>query len=147
MKPFREAAVLIPLFRGDEDDLRLVIVRRGEGGVHGGQLAFPGGKCEPEDASPMATALREAHEEIGLDPERVSVVAHLPFIETHTTGFRIFPFLARVVPPPAWQRQEAEIAEVIEARIEDLARPEAHQSEVVSFPTWPRPKQIGRAHV
>ena len=57
----------MPVYRADDGELRLVIVRRGDQGPHGGQLAFPGGKCEPGDGDALATALRETREEIGID--------------------------------------------------------------------------------
>lgn len=137
-----ESAVLVPVFRRHDRELRVMIVRRGEQGLHGGQLGFPGGKCEPDDSSPLATALREAWEETGLDAARVTVLAELPVIDTLTTGFLIHPFLGRIEPPRSWHRQAGEIAEVLELGVRDLARPEARGGEVVNFPTWPRPKRI-----
>ena len=63
-----ESAVLAPVYSRSAGSLRLVFIRRGPRGIHGGQIAFPGGRREPGDADLLATALREAHEEIGLDP-------------------------------------------------------------------------------
>ena len=138
----QQAAVLVPVFRDAEGDLRLVLVRRGEGGLHGGQLAFPGGKPDPRDASLLATALREAHEEVGLEPSSVEVLATLGAIETRVSGFRVTPFLARIVPPPRWRPAEHEIAEVLEIRAADLARPEAHGESLERFPDLPEPVRI-----
>lgn len=140
--PRRDAAVLVPIYRDAVGELRLVLVRRSEGGLHGGQLAFPGGKREPGDRSAFDTALREAAEETGLDPRRVEVLAELPVLETRTTNFRIAPFLARVIPPERWRPPPAEVAEVIEVRLADLVRPEAHGESVERFPTWPGPRTI-----
>jgi 8-oxo-dGTP pyrophosphatase MutT (NUDIX family) len=140
--PLTEAAVLVPAFRGQDGDLRLVLVRRGEHGLHGGQLAFPGGRCEPEDASPLDTALREAREEVGLAGDQVTILARLPAVETLTNGFRIIPFLARIEPPRAWHCQTGEIAEVIEAKVRELTRPEARGADVVRLPDWPEPLAI-----
>jgi 8-oxo-dGTP pyrophosphatase MutT (NUDIX family) len=137
-----DAAVLAPVFRDGQGDLRLVLVRRTEGGLHGGQLALPGGRRDPDDVSPLETALREADEEIGLPSEAVHVLATLPVIETRTTGYRIAPFLGRIVRPPAWRLAEAEIAEVIEARVADLARPEARGEGLEHFKGWPDPIPI-----
>src|SRR3954466_720202 len=95
-RPLRDAGVLVPLYRDPAGDVRLIMIRRTEGGLHGGQLAFPGGVRDPGDASLRDTALREAEEEIGLDPDRVEVLAELPVMETRITGYRITPFLARV---------------------------------------------------
>ncbi|MDH4177689.1 MAG: NUDIX domain-containing protein, partial [Thermoleophilia bacterium] len=70
------AAVLVPVFRDEEGELRLLLVARvDDGGLHGGQLGLPGGRPEPGDADLRATALREAEEEIGLEPESVTVLA------------------------------------------------------------------------
>jgi 8-oxo-dGTP pyrophosphatase MutT (NUDIX family) len=123
--------------------VRLVLVRRGPRGVHGGQLALPGGRREPEDPDLLATALREAEEEIGLEGATVEMLAALPIVETATTGFRIAPFLGRLPgPPPAWRRQESEIAEVLEVPIDDLAHPETHREEPMQLAGWPEPRLI-----
>jgi 8-oxo-dGTP pyrophosphatase MutT (NUDIX family) len=138
----REAAVLVPVYRDRGGELVVVLVRRGEGGFHGGQLALPGGQRDPGDADLATTALRETEEEIGLAGDRVELLAALPVVETQTTGFRIAPFLARLSAPPPWRRQEREIAEVVELRVTDLARPEARTEEVRDFPTWPAPRSV-----
>ena len=69
----RDSAVLVPVFRDAAGELQLVMVRRTAFGVHGGQLAFPGGKPEPTDTDLQATALREAFEEVHLPPAQVQV--------------------------------------------------------------------------
>jgi 8-oxo-dGTP pyrophosphatase MutT (NUDIX family) len=135
----QEAAVLVPLFRDTAGELCLVLIRRGEGGLHGGQIAFPGGKPDPGDVSLLATAIREAHEEVGLDPSAVEVLAPLDVIETRASGFRITPFLARIVRPPRWRPAEHEVAEVLEVRVSDLARPEAHGESYEPIPGAPEP--------
>ncbi len=152
-----DAAVLVPVFRRRAEgapaedrraggapgrgDLRLIVIRRAEGGIHGGQLAFPGGKRDPEDASLRATALRESYEEIGLDGE-VEILDRLPAIGTLTSGFRVTPFLARIEEPAAWRLDEREVAEVLDVRLADLERPRSHGEEMKSFPTWKLPRLI-----
>ena len=142
-----ESAVLVPLFRGADGGLRLILVRRGERGVHGGQLAFPGGRRELADPTALDTALREAEEEIGLPRESVEVLATLPAFTTRSTGFRIEPFLARVVPPSRWRPAQGEIAEVIEVPLADLARPEARGEALEQLPGWRQPIAIRFFHV
>lgn len=137
-----EAAVLVPVYRDDAGDLRIVLIRRSEGGVHGGQIAFPGGRTDPTDAGPLETALREAEEEIGLSRDRVHVMETLPVFETMSTGFRVAPFLARIRPPAAWTPDPREVAEVIEARVEDLAAAEARGEVEMTFSGVPEPRRI-----
>lgn len=117
-------------------------MRRTEGGIHGGQIALPGGKQDARDASPRETALREAREEIGLEPAAATVLAELETIETRVTGFRIHPFLARVTPPPRWRPAHREVAEVLEPTLRELADPANRGSAVEQFPGWPAPARI-----
>lgn len=133
--------MLVPVYRSSAGELHVVLVRRSDAGVHGGQLAFPGGKRDNNDRSMLETALREAREEIGLDQESIDVIAHLPAADTFTTGFRVFPFLARVT-PGQWRPCAREIAEIIEVRLRDLTVPAAHGTAIEQFPTWPEPREI-----
>lgn len=138
----QEAAVLVPVFRDGAGGLRVVLVRRTNGGVHGGQIAFPGGKRDKGDSSLTDTALREAHEEIGLDPSNVAVLDALPVVDTITTGFRIHPFLGRVSPPPVWRPAPREVAQIMEMTVEGFLDPSVHGEELWSFPEWPEPRRV-----
>ncbi|UCH83787.1 MAG: CoA pyrophosphatase [Candidatus Latescibacterota bacterium] len=142
--PILDAAVLVPIYRedGHESPLKIVLVRRTEGGTHGGQIAFPGGKCAPEDNSTLDTALRETHEEIGLTPDAVEILGELPAVDTVTTGFLIHPYLGRIKPPAEWRIEPREIAEVLVVNADDLTLPEAHGREMRTFPEWPHPVEI-----
>jgi 8-oxo-dGTP pyrophosphatase MutT (NUDIX family) len=138
-----DSAVLAPVYRDPAGALRLVLIRRGPHGIHGGQLAFPGGRREASDATLLDTALREAEEEIGLPGSQVQVLASLPVIETVATGFRVAPFLGRLAgAPPTWRRQETEIDEILEVRVDDLLLPETHGVEEWQLPGWPGPREI-----
>ena len=137
-----ESAVLAPLYRDPRGDLRLVFIRRGPGGRHGGQIAFPGGRREAEDATLLATALREAEEEVGLNPAQVQILTQLPTIDTVATGFRVAAFLGKLNgAPPTWRRQETEIDEILEVRLDDLGS-EAHAVEQWQLPGWPEAREI-----
>lgn len=136
------SAVLVPLHRDGAGVLRLVLIRRAEGGIHGGQIALPGGKCEAGDATAFETALREAEEEIGLPRASVERLADLPVVETRSTGMRIEPFLARIVRPAAWRPDPREVDEVLEPPVTDLLRREAYGEAFESFPGWPEPARI-----
>jgi 8-oxo-dGTP pyrophosphatase MutT (NUDIX family) len=137
----QDSAVLVPVFRRD-DRLMMLIVLRTDFGVHGGQLAFPGGKPHDADSTMLDTALREAREEVGIEESTVDVLEELPVIDTHSTGYRIFPFLGRVQPSDPWWFDTREVAEVIEVAAEDLARPEAYGESDETFPQYPDPIRI-----
>ena len=132
----RNAAVLIPLYRHADGHLRLIIIRRAEGGTHGGQLAFPGGAEEDGDKDMAATAVRETYEEIGLPPDNVTILDKFPPFVTFNNRYRVHPYLARIIPIQPWQPQTSEVAEVIEISLDYLAQPEAHTEEDWEFEQW-----------
>jgi 8-oxo-dGTP pyrophosphatase MutT (NUDIX family) len=137
-----DAAVLIPVYRSQDGELHIIMILRNPGGVHGGQIAFPGGKHDPEDETMLDTALREVREEIGLIVERNDVLAELPMEQTRTTGYRVFPFLARIAVPDRWQIAEREIAEIVDVKLTDLTRRDAHDKMIGRFPTWEKAQQV-----
>jgi 8-oxo-dGTP pyrophosphatase MutT (NUDIX family) len=115
-----DAAVLAPVFRDRDDVLRTLLVVRSDHGRHGNQLGFPGGKPEPGDADLLATALREAEEEVGLHPDTVEVLAVLEPIETVATGFRVHGFLGRIPSDTAWRLDATEVAGILTPPVETL---------------------------
>lgn len=132
------SAVLVPVYRDRAGELHVVLVVRGEHGRHGGQIAFPGGIRSPGDADLRETALREAEEEIGLERGAVEMLATLPEVNT-STGYLVTPFLGRLIAePPAWRRQEREIAEVLSVAVADLARADLRGEETWELPGGPR---------
>jgi 8-oxo-dGTP pyrophosphatase MutT (NUDIX family) len=121
----RPAAVLAPIvLRGDRAFL-LLTRRAANLRDHSGQIAFPGGKIEAGE-SPLAAALREAEEEIGLSPEKVEVLGCLDPYQTGT-GFRVFPVLGMVRPPLDLTPDSTEVDDVFEAPLEFLMNPANHQ--------------------
>ncbi len=115
-----EAAVLVPLFvRGDE--LHVVLTRRRDDmRRHAGEVSFPGGRRDDADADLLATALREAHEEIGIPPAAVELVGALQPTPTIATDYAIYPFVGLVEPGFAWEPSEWEVAEVLELSVAEL---------------------------
>jgi len=93
---------------------------------HAGQISFPGGKIEAEDASPAATALREAEEEIGLNPRLVAPIGYLDLYMS-TLGFRIVPVLARVQGDFRLRLNRAEVDDAFEVPLAFLMAPQNHQ--------------------
>ena len=106
-----DAAVLLPLFGWPEEPGLIFTERRADLRRHAGEISFPGGRRDDTDADLAATALREAQEEIGLDPARVELGDALPTTGTFVTGYRIHPFVGRI-PHPAELDLEPNPAEV-----------------------------------
>jgi 8-oxo-dGTP pyrophosphatase MutT (NUDIX family) len=97
--PPTDAAVLLPLYGcGDEPGL-IFTERRADLRRHAGEISFPGGRRDDGDRDLAATALREAQEEIGLDPSAVEISEALPATTTFVTGYLIHPFVGRIPPP------------------------------------------------
>ncbi len=126
----RASAVLLPLFESDRDT-RVVLIKRPETmSSHRGEIAFPGGKFdEGVDADLRATALREAHEEIGLTPDDVEIVSRLDSIGTVATRFTITPFVGFLRGRPALTRNVDEVVRILEVRLSDLLDPDAYRCE------------------
>lgn len=137
-----EASVLVPVYRTSEGDCKVVLVRRSENGIHGGEIAFPGGKRKTSDRTLLDTALREVREEIGLTSEFIDIVEALPPVDTISTRFRIYPFLARIVPSQPWVPDRNEIADILEVSVKSLADPGVHGEETRVFPGFPGPLHI-----
>jgi 8-oxo-dGTP pyrophosphatase MutT (NUDIX family) len=119
----RDAGVLLLLypFKGD---LHFVLTRRTDRlGNHSGQISFPGGRREPGDVDLVATALREAQEELGIDPAGVEILSTLSELYVPPSNFVIHPVVAYAQARPAFMPQADEVAEVIEAPLAQLLDP------------------------
>ncbi|MDE1974837.1 MAG: CoA pyrophosphatase [Hyphomicrobiales bacterium] len=117
----RPAAVLVPIIDRDEPTV-LFTLRTQDLTSHAGQVAFPGGKIDPGDESPVAAALREAKEEIGLAPMLIEPIGYLDLYLTFS-GFRILPTVARVKPEFALTLNPREVTETFEVPLEFLMTP------------------------
>jgi 8-oxo-dGTP pyrophosphatase MutT (NUDIX family) len=116
-----DAAVLVPLFLDTAGEPSVVLTRRREDmRRHPGEISFPGGREDPEDADLCATALREAQEEIGRAPDGFELVGALQPTPTIATNYAVYPFVGLIEPGQSWRPAEAEVAEVLELSLRDL---------------------------
>ncbi len=130
-QPVRPAAVLIPVV--DHPEPTVLLTQRTEHlSSHAGQIAFPGGKIDATDASPMDAALREAEEEVGLKREFIEPIGYLDVYGT-AFGFRILPTVARVKPGFNLSINEYEVSDAFEVPLAFLMNPENHQIHTKEF--------------
>jgi 8-oxo-dGTP pyrophosphatase MutT (NUDIX family) len=115
-----DAAVLVALYL-ERGELRAVLTERREDlRRHAGEISFPGGRHDRTDEDLLHTALREAHEEIGLPPEAVEVIGALQPTPTIATGYAIYPFVGLIEPGQAWTLSPREVAEVLELPLTEI---------------------------
>jgi 8-oxo-dGTP pyrophosphatase MutT (NUDIX family) len=114
------AAVLVPLFLLAEEPHAVFTRRRGDLRRHAGEISFPGGRRDPEDADLADTALREAEEEIGLPRAEVRLLGELPSTSTFVTNYLIHPFVGLIPAGLAWQVSEREVDAVLELPLRAL---------------------------
>lgn len=150
LPPPRPASVLVPLVPR-QDGLRVLLTRRTEHlRDHAGQISFPGGRAEPEDPSPVHTALREAQEEVGLDPARVQILGQMPTYTT-VTRYSVTPVVALLDPAHTLKLDAFEVADTAEVPLDFLMTPAHHrrhrfewdgqQRQFLSMPWSPSPQQ------
>src|SRR5690348_6339723 len=130
-QPVRPAAVLIPVVDRAEPTV-LLTQRSAQLSNHAGQIAFPGGKIDATDASPLDAALREAEEEVGLARSFVEPIGYLDVYGT-AFGFRILPTLARVKPGFALSINHGEVDDAFEVPLSFLMNPANHQIHAKEF--------------
>ena len=141
----RPSAVLVPLFVGSEGAPHLLFTQRATTlARHSGEISFPGGRADAGDVSLTATALREAHEEIGLEPKRVTPLGELPPVFTVVSNYLISPIVGAVtgsLAEIAPLLNSAEVAFVIDAPLPALADPTIARTEL-----WSRGGTIHPVH-
>ena len=120
----RKAGVLILLYPKNKE-LYITFIQRTEyNGPHSGQISFPGGKSEKTDRDIIHTALRESHEEIGVNPEKVNVLGQLTPLLIPVSKFLVYPVIGIYESTPVFKADPNEVKEVIEIKLIDLLNPE-----------------------
>src|SRR5256885_7142412 len=115
-----DAAVLVPLYL-DSGNLHAVFTkRRDDLRRHAGEISFPGGRQDFPDEDLRLTALREAHEEIGLPPDEVELVGALPPTGTIVTNYKIYPFVGVIRPGHDWTLQPTEVETILELALPEV---------------------------
>jgi 8-oxo-dGTP pyrophosphatase MutT (NUDIX family) len=138
---YRRAAVLIPLFKKDGEYYILFTRRTDKVAHHKGQISFPGGRKDKKDKDLLATALREAREEMGIEEKDVRILGELDDICTVSTDFCVSPFVALLPYPYPYKVNRQEIEEVIEVPLSELLdhrrfRQELYERDGQSFPVY-----------
>ena len=122
--PVKHAAVLIPLLRKN-NSWHILLIRRTEmqNDIHSGQVAFPGGKCDPGDSSAEAAALRETHEELGISPTDVKIIGRLNDFLT-ISNYQVTPVVGIIPWPYSLQPSPDEVSRVFTVPLTWLSNPE-----------------------
>lgn len=115
-----EAAVLVSVFDHPERTGLVFTERRADLRRHAGEVSFPGGRRDHAGEPLVETALREAHEEIGLDPSAVEVVGALPPVSTMVTSFKVHPFVGLIPAQVAMRPSPEEVEAILMLRVEEL---------------------------
>lgn len=142
--PSRDAAVLALFWPTPEGPRVLLTERSPQLAKHPGQISFPGGGAEAGDSGPVGTALREAQEETGLDPSRVTVIGTLPVAPILVSGFVVTPVVAVAEDPGVLAPQTGEVSRVLKIPVPHLVEPEHRHTAVVVHrgPRLPSPAYL-----
>ncbi len=127
-KPIK-SGVLLLLYPLADDKAGVVFIRRPQyNGVHSGQISFPGGRYEPGDKDLRHTALREAHEEIGIDPEKVEVIAKLTDLYIPPSNHKVSPWVGVMHRRPEFKPDPVEVESILEVALTDFLSEESMQN-------------------
>lgn len=143
----RAAAVLLPVVGAPEPSL-IFTLRSDDLPSHGGQVSFPGGAIDPNDPSAAHAALREAQEEIGLDPGAVELIGELDTFPTYVSGFVVTPFVGWLAEQPELRPNPAEVAAVLTVPLAELSEANRRDPGFVHFGrTFPTEAWVWNGHV
>lgn len=135
--PARAAATLLLVYPGAGGALTIPLtVRHPDLRAHAGEISLPGGASDATDDSLEATALREAHEEIGVDPGDVSVVGFLDDVWIPVSNYELRPFVGTATARPAFDLRANEVAEIVELPVRQLLSDGIVGEELIEGPGW-----------
>ncbi len=135
--PARPAATLLLVYPAADGALTVPLtVRHADLRAHAGEVSLPGGAVDRADPSPEATALREAHEEVGVEPSLVRIVGALDPVWIPVSNFELQPFVGMLDARPALAPHVAEVAEIVELPLRHLLADDAVTDELIEGPGW-----------
>ena len=120
-----QSSVLLLLYPYNNKLYTHVILRAEYEGIHSGQISLPGGRMEDSDSDHLETALREAHEETGIDISKVRILGALSRLYINRSNYVVFPFVGYTPERPSFKADPVEVQEIIEIEIADLMKPDA----------------------
>lgn len=131
----KPSAVLI-LFYPYQDEIRFVLIERATyNGIHSGQISFPGGQFDPTDSDLRTTALREAKEETGIDPQQVNILGELTMMYIPPSHFDVYPFVGFVTKKPDFQVDNTETKAILEIKLDDFLNPACRTTKTIHHRT------------
>ena len=135
--PARPAATLLLLYPGERGELTLPLtVRHADLREHAGEISLPGGTVDADDASHEAAAVREAEEEIGVDPAVVTIVGQLDDVWIPVSNFELRPFVGTAATRPAFAPHSDEVAEIVELPVGHVLADGSVSEELIEGPGW-----------
>ena len=135
----RPSAVLAPIYP-DGDDVVVVMTRRAQHlRAHRGEVSFPGGGCDPADTDLRATAVREAFEEVHLDPASVEIIGELDHLQTVTSQSYIVPFVGELAARPDLVASPAEVESILHVPLAELLADDVYHEERWGLPPLEHP--------
>lgn len=133
IKNAKQSAVLALFYPDKNNRTKLILIlRKTYKGVHSAQIGFPGGKVEEEDKTLKDTAIRETHEEVGVEPSTIEILKKITQVYIPPSNFYVQPFIALTKTTPNFVKQESEVEALVEVKLEDLLNDDLVVTKTVS---------------
>ena len=150
--PFAKKSAILILFYSSGNEVFTILIQRPDyGGVHGGQISFPGGKKEKEDRDIVDTALRETHEEIGIETDHIEILGLLTDLYIFPSNHLVYPVLGCTTSPLSFRPDEREVSRILEiplsALFDEINLKQSEMLEVRGMPFEAPGFRIGTSYI